>query len=177
VKDRSAQTPTPAAQPQHGSDDDAQQQSLRSFNKSITALIKRKGVFARTGTVKAQEIGAEQVLVNERACSYRALFERALRAEGVPVTRSLELLSVEAIKQCALASLGIAVLPEVVVQRELKQGGLVALDWPRKPLVVYTQLYRHRDKWMSPVMTAFWQMAVGTCAEKAEVPDSKKKRR
>jgi DNA-binding transcriptional LysR family regulator len=115
--------------------------------------------------VKAKEIGAEQVLVNERACSYRALFERALRAEGVPVARSLELLSVEAIKQCALASLGVAVLPEVVVHRELQQGTLVAVDWPRKPLVVYTQLYRHRDKWMSPVMTAFWKMAVETCAE------------
>lgn len=118
--------------------------------------------------VKAKEIGAEQVLVNERACSYRALFERALRAEGVPVSRSLELLSVEAIKQCALASLGVAVLPEVVVHRELQQGSLVAVDWPRKPLVVYTQLYRHRDKWMSPVMAAFWKMAIETCAATPE---------
>jgi DNA-binding transcriptional LysR family regulator len=115
--------------------------------------------------VKAKEIGAEQMLVNERACSYRALFERALRAEGVPVARSLELLSVEAIKQCALASLGVAVLPEVVVHRELAAKTLVAVDWPRKPLAVYTQLYRHRDKWMSPVLTAFWEMAVETCAE------------
>jgi DNA-binding transcriptional LysR family regulator len=116
--------------------------------------------------LKAEAIGAEQVLVNERACSYRALFERTLRGEGVPVTQSLEFLSVEAIKQCALASMGIAVLPEVVVHRELKQGSLVALDWPRKPMAVYTQLYRHRDKWMSPVMAAFWNLAVATCAAK-----------
>jgi DNA-binding transcriptional LysR family regulator len=116
--------------------------------------------------LKAEVIAAEQVLVNERACSYRALFERTLREEGVPVTRSLEFLSVEAIKQCALASMGIAVLPQVVVDRELKQGLLVALDWPAKPLAVYTQLYRHRDKWMSPVMCAFWNLAVATCAAK-----------
>ena len=114
--------------------------------------------------LKAEAIGAEQVLVNERVCSYRGLFERTLRAEGVSVTRSLEFLSVEAIKQCALASMGIGVLPEVVVQRELKVGTLAALDWPRKPLEVYTQVYRHRDKWMSPVMTAFWELAVATCA-------------
>ena len=116
--------------------------------------------------LKADALAAEQVLVNERACSYRSLFERTLRAEDVTVTRSLEFLSVEAIKQCALASMGVAVLPEVVVHRELKQGMLVALDWPRKPMVVYTQLYRHRDKWMSPVMAAFWNLAVTTCAEK-----------
>ena len=89
-----------------------------------------------------------------------------LRAEGVSAVRSLEFLSVEAMKQCALASMGIAVLPEVVVHRELKQGLLVALDWPSKPIVVYTQLYRHRDKWMSPVMAAFWSLAVATCAAK-----------
>ena len=118
--------------------------------------------------LKAEAIGAEQVLVNERACSYRGLFERTLRAEEVTVTRSLEFLSVEAIKQCALASMGIAVLPEVVVHRELKQGLLVALDWPRKPMAVCTQLYRHRDKWMSPVMAAFWDLAVATCAEKIQ---------
>jgi len=116
--------------------------------------------------LKAEAIGAEQVLVNERACSYRALFERTLRAEGVSAVRSLEFLSVEAMKQCALASMGIAVLPEVVVHRELKQGLLVALDWPSKPIVVYTQLYRHRDKWMSPIMSAFWNLAVATCAAK-----------
>jgi DNA-binding transcriptional LysR family regulator len=124
---------------------------------------------ARIKKLTAEAIGAEQVLVNERACSYRALFERTLRAEGVPVTRSLEFLSVEAIKQCALASMGIAVLPEVVVHRELRQGMLVALDWPAKPLAVYTQLYRHRDKWMSPAMTAFWNLAVATCEVKMRI--------
>jgi DNA-binding transcriptional LysR family regulator len=119
--------------------------------------------------LRAETIAAEQVLMNERLCSYRALFERTLRAEGVSVTRSLEFLSVEAMKQCALASMGIAVLPEIVVQRELRQGSLVALDWPAKPLVVYTQVYRHRDKWMSPAMAAFWNLAVATCAADADV--------
>jgi DNA-binding transcriptional LysR family regulator len=119
--------------------------------------------------LKAEAIGTEQVLVNERACSYRALFERTLRAEGVSVARSLEFLSVEAMKQCALASMGIAVLPEIVVHRELRQGLLVALDWPAEPLAVYTQVYRHRDKWMSPVMVAFWNLAVATCAAEKDV--------
>jgi DNA-binding transcriptional LysR family regulator len=42
--------------------------------------------------------------------------------KGVPVRASLEFLSVEAIKQCALATMGIAVLPEVVIANELKRG-------------------------------------------------------
>jgi len=143
-------------------------QPLRT--EPIVLVVAAGHPLATKKKVKAQEIGAQQVLVNERACSYRALFERTLRAEGVPVTRSLELLSVEAIKQCALASLGVAVLPEVVVHREIQQGTLAVVDWPRRPLAVYTQLYRHRDKWMSPVMTAFWEMAIATCADKTSEP-------
>jgi DNA-binding transcriptional LysR family regulator len=109
--------------------------------------------------VTAETIGQYQVLLTDRSCSYRALFERTLMAEGVSVGESLEFLSVEAIKQCALATMGIAVLPEVVITHELKRGTLVTVDWPKKPLLVYTQIFRHQDKWMSPVMSAFWNLA------------------
>lgn len=139
-------------------------QQLRT--EPIVLVVAAEHPLAGKKKLKAEAIGAEQMLVNERVCSYRGLFERTLRAEGVTVTRALELLSVEAMKQCALASMGIAVLPEVVVKRELKQGSLVALDWPKKPMAVCTQVYRHRDKWMSPVMTAFWELAVAICEEK-----------
>jgi DNA-binding transcriptional LysR family regulator len=108
--------------------------------------------------VTAETIGQCQVLLTDRSCSYRALFERTLIGEGVPVGASLEFLSVEAIKQCALAAMGIAVLPQVVVANELKRGTLVTVDWPKKPLLVYTQMFRHQDKWMSPVMSAFWNL-------------------
>jgi DNA-binding transcriptional LysR family regulator len=108
--------------------------------------------------VTARAIGQHQVLVTDRTCSYRALFERTLMEEGVPVGASLEFLSVEAIKQCALATMGIGVLPEVVIANELKRGTLVAVDWPKKPLLVYTQMFRHQGKWMSPVMSAFWNL-------------------
>jgi DNA-binding transcriptional LysR family regulator len=148
-------------------------QRLRS--EPIVLVVAPSHALAGRTNVKAKMISDHQVLVNERACSYRLLFEQTLGAEGAQVTSSLEFLSVEAIKQCALASMGIAVLPEVVVQRELKQGSLVVVDWPRKPLAVYTQLYRHRDKWMSPLMQAFWDLAVATCAEPAANKQSDEK--
>ena len=108
--------------------------------------------------VTAETIGQHQMLLTDRACSYRGLFERTLVGEGVPLGASLEFLSVAAIKQCALATMGIALLPEVVVATELKRGTLVTVDWPKKPLLVYTQMFRHHDKWMSPVMCAFWNL-------------------
>lgn len=131
----------------------------------LTLTVSPQHPLAGMRRVKAEAIGREQVLLTDRACSYRAVFERALKAEGVPVQASLEFLSVEAIKQCALATMGIAVLPKVVVEHELKRGTLVAVDWPRQPLLVHTQMFRHKDKWMSPVMSAFWNLTASLLQE------------
>jgi DNA-binding transcriptional LysR family regulator len=135
----------------------------------IVLVVSPAHPLAGKARVRAEAIAAQQVLVTERSCSYRELFERALGSEGVSVLNSLEFLSVEAIKQCALASMGVAILPEVVVRRDLESGALVAVDWPRKPLAVCTQIYRHRDKWMSPVMTVFWDLAVALLRSPDEV--------
>jgi DNA-binding transcriptional LysR family regulator len=110
--------------------------------------------------VTAKEIGEYQILLTERSCSYRALFEQTLALHGARVSRSLEFASVEAIKQCALARMGVAVLPEVVVAHELRKGTLVALPWPARSLHVFTQIVRKKEKWFSPAMQAFWKSAI-----------------
>jgi DNA-binding transcriptional LysR family regulator len=115
---------------------------------------------AQLKRVTAKEIGEYQILLTERSCSYRALFEQTLALHGARVSRSLEFSGVEAIKQCALARMGIAVLPEVVVAEELRKGTLVALSWPTHSLHVYTQIVRKREKWFSPAMQAFWKSAI-----------------
>jgi DNA-binding transcriptional LysR family regulator len=110
--------------------------------------------------ISAAEISEQQLLLTEGTCSYRALFERTLVQHGGRVNKLLEFASVEALKQCAVARMGVAVLPEFVVANELEQGTLVVLPWPQTRMHVYTQLIRHRDKWLSPAMDAFCTMAI-----------------
>ncbi|MEH7269982.1 LysR substrate-binding domain-containing protein, partial [Bacillus toyonensis] len=50
----------------------------------------------------------------ELGCSYRTLFEELFRIEDVYPANKIEFVSVEAIKQCVIADLGIAVLPAIV---------------------------------------------------------------
>jgi DNA-binding transcriptional LysR family regulator len=133
-------------------------QKLRK--ERMLALVAAEHPLAKQRKIMAAELAGQQILLTERMCSYRALFERTLTHEGGRVDRQLEFASIEALKQCAIARMGVAVLPELVVAAELQRGALVALPWPRKPIYVYTQLIRHRDKWFSPVMQAFWTMAV-----------------
>jgi len=135
-------------------------QRLRT--EPMVAAVSADHVLAKKKKITAKDLVEQQILLTEQSCSYRALM-----AEGARISKSLDLASVEAIKQCALARMGIAVLPEFVLHEELVKGSLVALAWPPQKLHVYTQMIRHRDKWVSPVVDAFWKMATELIGAKA----------
>jgi DNA-binding transcriptional LysR family regulator len=97
----------------------------------------------------------QPLLLTERGCGYRRIFESVLSEIGVLPTSNMEFDSVEAIKQCVIANVGIAMLPEVAVKRELDAGDLVRLPWFDERFFVYTHMLWHRDKWVSPAMEAF----------------------
>jgi DNA-binding transcriptional LysR family regulator len=71
----------------------------------------------------------------------------------------LEFSSAEAIKQCAISGIGIAFLPEVVVRAELDRGELVVLPIALPSFPIYTQMIWHKEKWLSPAIQAFMQVA------------------
>jgi DNA-binding transcriptional LysR family regulator len=110
--------------------------------------------------VAHEDLQHETLLLTEARCTYRTLFERTLLAEGVILREAMEFGSVEAIKQCAMAGVGLSFLPEVAVQKELAAGQLISLNWPGN-LHVMTQLIWHKDKWLSPALKGF----IGLCEE------------
>jgi DNA-binding transcriptional LysR family regulator len=87
------------------------------------------------------------------------LFEYTLSQAGVYPRTSLDLISVEAIKQCAVAGLGLAFLPAIAVAREIRDGRLVPLHWIEPDLCVYTQMVYHRERSGAPALQAFLDMA------------------
>jgi DNA-binding transcriptional LysR family regulator len=110
---------------------------------------------ARAPEVRAVDLVGEPILLTEPGCNYRNLFEHALIADGVYPASNLEFGSIETIKQCVMARMGIAVLPAVAVAAEIAQGRLVALNWSARPIEVVTQIVWHKDKWLSPALRAF----------------------
>ena len=133
----------------------------------VYAVVSPDHPLAAVTRPTAADIVAHQLLFTEGSCSYRALFERTLAAAGARPQRTLEFASVEAIKQCAHARMGVAVLPAMVVAADLDAAKLIAVPWPRPQMRVYTQLVRRRDRWFSPAMKAFWSAAVEMLTERA----------
>lgn len=114
---------------------------------------------ALSGAVAPADLAEEQILLSEAGCSYRHLFERRLAEAGVEPADVLELDSVEAIKQCVAAGMGVAILPAVTVAAELERGEISALAWEGPELGVLTQVAWHKDKWLSPALEAFLSMS------------------
>lgn len=105
--------------------------------------------------VEPLHLKAETILHTEAGCSYRTLFERHLNSYGVFPDPTLEFWSIEAIKQCVMANLGIAFIPLVTVNNELAEGKLCSLRWNDESQRVSTQIAYHHKKWKSPVLTEF----------------------
>lgn len=128
--------------------------------ETVCAVVSKDHALAGKKFIDPQDLIPEQWLLTEESCSYRALFENALAAAGIRPSRTLQFASVEAIKHCARARMGIAVLPQMVVKDDLKNKTLILVRWPNPQLKVYTQLVRRKEKWFSPAMQAFWSTAV-----------------
>ncbi len=107
------------------------------------------------GTVKPIDLQGSTLILSEPKCSYRIIWENILSNSGVQPETILEFSSVAAMKQCAINGLGITLLPKVAITQELASGQLVDLHWVGEDFGIVTQIAYHKNKWLSPALTAF----------------------
>src|SRR6201993_4734531 len=110
---------------------------------------------ARQRTVKPADLAGQTLLLTENGCGYRAKLDRLLAMQNIRPGHVTEFASVEAIKQCVAAGMGIALLPAITVVREIRQHHFKALHWAGASLDIPTHILWHKDKWISPAMAAF----------------------
>jgi DNA-binding transcriptional LysR family regulator len=123
---------------------------------------------AQRSHVRPADFALHQLLLTEGACAYRTKFERILGQQGVTLHGVTEFASVEAIKQCAMLGMGIALLPEIVVTSALENQTLTALKWRGPALDVARIVVWHRDRWMTPAMSSFLQAICETMTNETE---------
>lgn len=136
---------------------DLHSEALRQ--ESFRMVVSPDHSLAARSALVIDDFHKEHFLLTEKGCSYRSHYLQSLLKRGVDSLAELEFHSVEAIKQCAVAGLGIALLPEMALKRELHEGTLVALPWSLSATAFSAQMLWHREKWISPSMDAFIQLA------------------
>lgn len=95
------------------------------------------------------------IVNNDSDSLYQGYFEDYLKSKSIKMERCIELWSLEAIKKSVVNNLGIACLPNFVVQDELGKGQLIEIPIKGfKPHIKAIAAY-HSNKWISPAMDLF----------------------
>ena len=110
-------------------------------------------------SVSSRDLEDEQFLLTEAGCAYRNMLERGLNEAGLHIFTHLSFEGIESIKQCTIAGMGIAFLPAMTVTRELEAGSLVVVNWEDQEFSAAIQMLWHKDKWISPALQAFLEVA------------------
>lgn len=127
----------------------------------IVVISPAAHALASSSRVVPADLAGETLLLPEApesGCAYRGQFERHLGADGVVVPEKIEFQSVEAVKRCVAAGMGVSVLPDVAVEGELRSGELSALAWDGS-FDVRTRMAWHGERWKSPALRAFLETA------------------
>ena len=86
------------------------------------------------------------------------LFEQMLAEEKVRTASILTFNSIEAIKQCIGQGVGVTLIPEMAVAKDIVAGELVRLPWVEKELETAILMIRHKDKWIPPALKDFMDL-------------------
>lgn len=108
-----------------------------------------------TSAFTIDDLKHETVLLTEAGCSYRNIFEESLNYFGIYPLDRIEFTSIEAIKQCVIAGLGVALLPEMVVKKDIEEGRIKELPWKSSSSPLYTQIAWHKDKLVTKPLEEF----------------------
>jgi DNA-binding transcriptional LysR family regulator len=109
---------------------------------------------AGAARVGATDLDGIPVLLTDKGCGYRRVFERALHQAGIQPTIAGEFTSGETVKRVVQAGTAIGVLAAVSVQDELTDGRLATLAWTGPELRLSSYLVSHNSRWVSPAAAA-----------------------
>ncbi|MBW3111008.1 LysR family transcriptional regulator [Bacillus sp. MCCB 382] len=102
-----------------------------------------------------KELETETLILTEEGCSYRVLLEQLLKEENIQAKSVISFSSLEAIKQCVADDLGLAIMPEIAVKKDIESGKVVQIPFDHKKIPVYTQIVYQKKKWLTPPIAQF----------------------
>lgn len=131
--------------------------TVRSLSTEIMFLIASPNHPLAGKNILPLDLSEHCIILTEPGCAYRATMEKILADAAILPRSTMEVNSIESIKQLVMLGLGISMLPRFTVEKELSSNQLIALNH-QLPLPQYrTQLVYHKDKWLSPSLQAFVQ--------------------
>ncbi len=100
-------------------------ESIPLYDDEIVLVAHPDHTFATSGKATIAEVASEPIVLFDRGSSYYGLIHDLFRKANVIPNVAMELDSLEATKRMVEEGLGVALVPEVTIRRELETGALV----------------------------------------------------
>lgn len=127
----------------------------QSSELTIRKLSNEKLLHVRSSKSLNQSNSEETMFLPERSYSWRPVFEEYMKKTGRQSGKTIELPSIESIKQCVMSRLGASLLPHFVVKTEIENGKLTSTE--NEISDEYAAIYTayHKNKWLTTCLNVF----------------------
>ena len=136
---------------------------LRREEIVFVASKKHAGDIAPAGRpnkkIPLSQIAEEDFVLTERNEGYRIELDRLLAACGISVSPVAEFGNPETIIRLIERDMGLSFLPLFCAAEKIKQGDLTVIETDAPKIYMYSQLFYHKNKWITPQMDAMLQFA------------------
>lgn len=95
------------------------------------------------------------LIYREEGSGTRNVMEKFIKSNNLPVRKTMELTSNEAVKQAVIAGLGYSIMPLIGIKDELKNGSLQIIPVKHFPITSDWNLISLKGKNFSPIAKAF----------------------
>lgn len=101
---------------------------IHLYDDEVILVTAHNHPFAQSRTANIEQVSREPLIFFDKGSSYYGLIHGIFRESGLVPIHAMQLDSMEATKKMVEEGLGIAILPRVSVERELKLGILVEIE-------------------------------------------------
>lgn len=96
--------------------------------------------------IQESDLDNVPLLLTSHGCNFRSMLIETLVKSSITPKIILETESKGILKQFAINQLGVAFMPDMVVQEEIKNHSLKKLDWDGSDFPIFSQVFIHKDK-------------------------------
>jgi DNA-binding transcriptional LysR family regulator len=141
---------------------DASISSLPVITDELALIVAPDHPLAERKTISVKELGAETFIAHNVPSPYRERVIKTFEKHRTPLNISMEMPTLEAIKRMVGERMGVALVPRLTAQTEIKRGSLIGLTVKEMRLERKLHLIYRRGATLSHAAKAFLRVARGT---------------
>ena len=135
--------------------DPVQFRTIAVYGDSLVLVTSPRHPLAKAGQVSISELGTENFIAHNVASPLRRRVIETFQRHRTPLNMSIELPTIEAIKQYVAMGNDVAIVPHLTVARELKSGELATVAVAELEIKRVLRLVHRRNGTLSQAARAF----------------------